>query len=605
MTTVTSAPNVSISGTADADWINSSGDGVTISALSGDDYVINRGANAFVSGGNDNDTLVILPSTSSVAAAPGRPGQAATGLTEIHGNSGADDIIVVHDNVDVYGDAGNDYITVKLYENAGDAQASLRNMTLTGGEGRDTFAFYSSLPTVMDSLTTVDGNRIEAVITDFSSSAHFCYDSVTNYFIYSIVTDNSGHATDIVLKDDAYRLSVTLQGVTNIDDIVYATAVRFVNDSVETSYLGEIISNYTDEMSAIPAGINYENFTVYVSDAYTRNLWLMGTDEINQTTSYRNVSARAIDARNSTRQRTLVGNLVNNVIYAGAGGDSIWGGASTNDTFYGGASRDMFWYGTGDGNDCIRNFACGSNETSDIINFYDYGISTAYRDNGTVHILLTSGEELLMPTEYDADTEIQYSSNANSINRAKIGDRYAANTFTYDSDMNIFLGGSPSNTVKVVDSRRNMIWLNGDYGQIFYDISCVDATESTGNNQIAGAKNSNIEIKGGAGNSSLWGGEGVHSNDTLIGGAGNEKFFFGSYQGNDIIQGASDSDTVELYNITIDDITNTESSGKDMTVTFKNGDYSLKMESYSENTTFRFSDGSTWHYAKNEWTRTS
>jgi len=475
---------------------------------------------------------------------------------------------------------------------------------LTGGDGRDTFSFATSLPPVMDSLTTVDGNRIEAVITDFSTSAHFCYDSVTNYFIYSIVTDNLNHETDIVLTDDAYRLQVTLQGVTNIEDIVYATAVRFVNDSVETSYLGEIISNYTDEMSAIPAGINYENYTVYVSDAYTRNLWLMGTDEINHTTSYRNVSARAIDARNSTRKRTLVGNLINNIIYAGAGGDSLWGGASTSDTLYGGNGRDMFWYATGDGNDCVRNFACGSNDNSDIINFYDYGIHTAYRENGTVHIVLTSSEELIMPTEYDADTEIQYSSNVGSVNRAKIGDRNTSNTLTYDADINIFLGSSPSNTLKVDDSRRNMIWMNGDYGQIYYDISCVDATESTGNNQIAGAKNTNLEIKGGAGNSSLWGGAGS-ANDTLIGGTGNEKFFFGKHEGNDIIQGAGDSDTVELYNITLEDLTNIEASGKELTANFQNGAYSLKLENYSETTNFRFSDGSTWNYIKNSWIRTN
>ena len=601
MTTVTSASNASINGSADSDWINSSGDGVTISASSGDDYVISRGNNSHVFGGNDNDTLVILPSTGSVAA--GGRGGSATGVTEVHGNSGADDIIVVHDNVEVYGDAGDDYITVKLYENAGDALASLKNVTLTGGDGRDTFAFYSELPSVMESLTTVDGNRIEAVITDFSSSAHFCYDAVTNYFIYSIVTDNSGHETDIVLTDDAYRLQVTLQGVTNIEDIVYATAVRFVDDSVESCYLGEIISNYTDEMSAIPAGITYENYTVYVSDAYARNLWLMGTDEINHSTSYRNVSARVIDARNSTRQRTLVGNLLNNIIYAGNGGDSIWGGASTNDTFYGGASRDMFWYGTGDGNDCIRNFACGSNESSDIINFYDYGIYTAYRDNGTVHILLTSGEELLMPTEYDADSEIQYSSNATNINRAKIGDRNAANTFTYDADINIFLGCSTGNTLKVADSRRNMIFLNGDYGQIFYDIDCVDASESTGNNNIAGQTNRNIEIKSGSGNSTLWGGSGM-SDDTLIGGDGIDRFMFGRQEGNDLIIGAGDNDTVDLYNINLTDLTAIEPEGSSFTARFNNGEYSLTLENYSASTTFRLADNSTWNYSKKEWVQT-
>ena len=601
MTTVTSASNAAINGSAESDWINSSGDGVTISASSGDDYVISRGNNSHVFGGNDNDTLVILPSTGSVAAG-GRGG--TTGVTEVHGNSGADDIVIVHDNVEVYGDAGNDYITVKLYENAGDALLSLKNITLTGGDGRDTFAFYTELPPVMESLATVDGNRIEAVITDFSSTAHFCYDYGINYFIYSVVTDNTNHATDIVLTDNTNRLRVTLQGVTNIEDVVYSTAVKFVDDSVNSCYLGEIISNYTDEMSAIPAGISYDNYTVYVYDAYARNLWLMGTDEFNQSTSYRNIGARIVDARNSSRKRMIVGNLVNNVIYAGNGGDSIWGGAATNDTLYGGPSRDMFWYAVGDGNDCVRNFACGSDENSDVINFYDYGIINAYRDNGTIHFVMTSGEELIMPTEYDADTEIQYTTNASNINRAKIGDKYLSNVLTYDADINIFLGSSTGNTLKVEDSRRNMILLNGDYGQIFYDIDCVDASEATGNNYIYGQPNRNIEIKGGAGSSTLWGGAG-NSNDTLISGTGDERFLFGASEGNDIIIGAGENDTIDLYNINLGELTEFDAQGTNMTVTFKNGEYSLKLENYSASTTFRLSDDSTWIYDKSVWTQTS
>ncbi len=602
MTTIVSAANAAINGTSDADWISSSGNGVSISALGGNDYVASRGSGGFIYGGNDNDTLVFLPSSGGATTSGGGRGGAQSGEATIRGNAGNDDITIIHDSAVVYGDVGDDYITVKLYNNASDAVFSINHLTLTGGDGRDTFSFNTSLTSELEELSTVTGYRIEALITDFSSTAHLCFDEGTGYFIYSILTDPQGNYTDIVLTGDSEKLRVTLQGVTNIDDVVYATAVRFVDDSLQTSYLGEVISNYTNDMSALPAGIGYDNYNVYVSDQYTRNVWLMGTDEINHTTTYRNISAKTLDARNSTRKRTLVGNLRDNVIYAGSSGDSIWGGSGNNDTMYGGNGRDMFWYGMTDGVDFIRNFVFGSADNSDVINFYNGGVEHAYRDNNTLHMRMTTGEELLIPTEYSVDTEIQYSTDATNISRAKIGDFFNSNTLTYDPAVNLFMGGSPDNTLKVADSRKNMIWLDGSYGQSYYEITNIDASESTGDNQLAGANDSNIKIVGGAGNSSLWGGNGAYSNDTLIGGTGAETFFFGKYEGNDLIIGAADNDTINLFNIALSDITVAESvKGGGIKMEFVGGEYSLNLESVSGSPTFALADGGNWIYDKKEW----
>lgn len=607
MTTVTSAGNVSIAGTSSADWIVSSGNGVTISASSGEDYVISRGSGSFIYGENDNDTLILLPESSTGTTGGGtrtntKNSTPQTTDTQVHGNAGNDDVIIVHDNAIVYGDAGDDYLTVKLYDNASDALSSIQHVTLTGGDGRDTFSFNSYLPSELENMSTITGSRIEAVITDFSSSAHFCYDSQIDVFDYSILTDAQGNYTDIVLEDSANRLRVTLQGVTNIEDVVYSTAIRFVDDTLETAFLGQVISNYNEDMSAIPAGISYDNYTVYVSDAYARNVWLMGTDEVNKTSTYRNISAKTLDARNSTRKRTLVGNIRSNIIYAGAGGDSLWGGNGENDTLYGGNGRDMFWYGMGDGADCIRNFVFGSADNSDILNFYTGGIERAYRSSNTVHISMTTGEELVIPTDYSVDTEIQYSTDATTISRAKIGDYFSTNTFTYDAAVNLFMGGSPDNTLKIADARKNMIWLDGRFGQSYYEITNIDASTSTGDNQLAGADNTNINIVGGGGNSSLWGGNGRYSDDTLTGGSGAETFFFGQYEGNDIIIGATADDTINLFNISMSDVTSTESiKGGITTISFRDGDFSLQLQSTTGAPTFMFADGSKWTYDKNSW----
>ena len=596
MTTITSAPNTEIKGTSGNDWISSGGDNVTISPLAGDDYVISRGNSGIINGESGNDTLIYLPSSGSVSA-----GGASAGFdTTIHGNAGNDEIVIVHDSAVVYGDAGDDYITVKLYENAGDALVSLTHVTLTGGDGRDTFSFNSSLPSELESASTVDGPRVAAVITDFSSSAHFGYDGGTSFFVYSILTDSEGNYTDIVLSDDAGKLSVTLQGVTNIDDVVYARAVRFVNDTVETAYLGEVISNYTEDMSVIPAGITYDNYTVYVGDAYTRNVWLMGTDEFNHLSTYRNITARTLDARSSTRRRMLVGNIRANAIYAGSGGDSLWGGNSEKDTLFGGNGQDMFWYGLGDGGDIIRNFACGATSTSDILNLYNGGVDYTYRDNNAIHIGMTTGEELVMPIDYGVDVEVQYSTDATSISRAKIGERFSSNTFTYDRSVNLFIGSSKDNTLEVDDDTQNLIWLDGSHGQTYYDITNIDASESSGDNQLAGPNNANINIVGGAGDSSLWGGDGNYD-DTLTGGEGFETFFFGQYEGNDIIIGATEDDTINLFNIALSDVTSSETVSGGVKLNFNNGAYSLTMQDYSGTPTFALAQGGNWIYDGKEW----
>ena len=607
MDTMTSASNVSITGSANADLIRATGDGITVNAISGDDYVLARGRGSYIYGGNGNDSLILLPSVASSATTTGSSGGGAgrtvtvSAETEVYGDSGNDDIMIVHDSAIVYGGAGDDYITVKLYESPGEFLTSLNYVTLTGGDGRDTFSFNTSLPADIETISSVSGYRVEAVITDFSASAHFCYDASSDYFIYSLVTDSQGNVTDIILTDDAERLRVTLQGVTDIEDIIYANAIKFTEDSVQTAYLGAVIANYGEDMSAVPEGITYYDYTVYVYNQYQRNVWLSGTDEVNKVTTYRNISAKTLDARNSTRKRTLVGNIRSNVIYAGSGGDSLWGGNSANDTLYGGSGRDMFWYGTGDGTDCIKNFVCGSESNSDIIAFYNGGMMNLYRDNNTLHVAMTTGEELVVTLDYDVDTEIQYSMNGNSISRAKIGNLYEYDTFTYDAGINMFLGCSAYNTLKVEDSRTNIIWLDGSYGQNFNGIAAIDASESTGKNQLAGASNSATNIVGGSGNSSLWGGSGNY-NDTLTGGSGAEMFFYGKGDGNDLIIGATANDTINFYDASLSDVMSIATVKSGMTINFANNN-SLTLQNYSDSPTFSLADGSNWAYEKNVWVR--
>ena len=61
-----------------------------------------------------------------------------------------------------------------------------------------------------------------------------------------------------------------------------------------------------------------------------------------------------IDNTQSTVGRFLAGNEYPNQIYAGTGGDTLWG-AANDDILIGGAGSDVFIYGAGEGADFVAN----------------------------------------------------------------------------------------------------------------------------------------------------------------------------------------------------------------------------------------------------------
>ena len=63
---------------------------------------------------------------------------------------------------------------------------------------------------------------------------------------------------------------------------------------------------------------------------------------------------KVIDARQSNANAELAGNNNDNIIYAGTGETSLWGGFGGNDLLVGNFGKDSFYYGIGNGNDTIQ-----------------------------------------------------------------------------------------------------------------------------------------------------------------------------------------------------------------------------------------------------------
>ena len=79
-----------------------------------------------------------------------------------------------------------------------------------------------------------------------------------------------------------------------------------------------------------------------------------------------------LDGRISSATEMIVGaNYLENEIYIGDGGGSLWGGTGdVSDTLIGGSGTDIFWFGGNDGTDIIANAS-----QSDYVNIYNLGLA--------------------------------------------------------------------------------------------------------------------------------------------------------------------------------------------------------------------------------------
>ena len=146
-------------------------------------------------------------------------------------------------------------------------------------------------------------------------------------------------------------------------------------------------------------------------------------------------------------------------------------------------------------------------------------------------------------------------------------------------------------TVEVASDIYNAeIWLNNPT-QFYGNIKEVNASKMEGNATIAGNDENNV-IRGSQGNSSLWGGAG--GNDSLVGGSGSNVFWYGFAEGNDTISNANAGDTINLYNITLDQIKTAELTGKVAKLTFTNDETLTVSSSALDEVNFKLADNSTW-----------
>ena len=292
-----------------------------------------------------------------------------------------------------------------------------------------------------------------------------------------------------------------------------------------------------------------------------------------------------------TGKTVLMGSSGKATLVSGGGDTSLWGGTGNAMLVGAKGARDEFFFFGESGRDTISGFAAGTEDTSDVLNLFGSAITDIKGTSNGVEISTTENSKVLLQGLKSND-EIQWvSGDAKGV--AKIGSSSQANTFNYDDEVTNYFGGSKTDTLKV-SGVSNSVWME----KLGSSIEIIDASNATGDNILAGGREAET-IKGGRGDTSLWGGAG--GNDTLVGGTGHNEFYFGKGEGADIITNSNDGDKVMLYNVKLEDL-NPQAVGLQngsMVIGLKDGS-TLTIQNYDRHgaTTFQLADG-TFSYDRN------
>ena len=186
--------------------------------------------------------------------------------------------------------------------------------------------------------------------------------------------------------------------VNNVGDGASTFNVK-ANGSDYVAVAGYTSVNYTD-------GANYYNASnkdaSIVADTSSASIWLnkeVGAQYGNTTDI--NGDIKYINASNVSGRTTLAGSAEkDNVIYAGKGASSLWGGGASDDSLIGGSGSDTFFYMKGDGNDSIKGATAndtvrleGGLTLSDItkIDVGNASVALEFSDGGSLTLNSNSG----------------------------------------------------------------------------------------------------------------------------------------------------------------------------------------------------------------------
>jgi len=454
--------------------------------------------------------------------------------------------------------AGNDYF-----------QTNSGYGTVTGGMGDDIISLKGYSYNSYIVYTEGDGND---TITGFYASDTLGVDAAN----YSTVTSDSDliiqvGSGSITLKDRAHYTN----------NIVVHSGTEITNDDTSAVLTGtdfrDTITNYA-AYATISAGkgndiIGSFNYTGRDPAKHVIIDSGEGHDSIMSDGSYASINAGAGDD-------TIIASGYNLTVIGGTGDDTI----NLNGATY----NYLIQYNEGDGDDTITGF--NDNDTLEIA---ADTCNTVKTDNDI--IVQVGGSDIILDgaasisnfnlTFADADENelmkinntYKYSGGNKNITNYTTGEKLNWSTDLtgidiFSGDNFVFSSSSGDLTIQNVRNKVIDFSYNGTTIAYLAKASGELSLDASGLSQfliLAGGNNASNNFSAGSGGSWLWGG--IGGNDTLKGGSGSDVFYFGKNDGFDVINNASSSDIVNLYDVSINDITTLDTSNNQITIGLNTG----------------------------------
>lgn len=365
-----------IQGTEGNDSIYASTNGNSYFMLGGNDTVWVYENDIYVDGGNDADYIYISEFSKPMIIGGNGNDSIFNHGTEafIYGNDNDDYISNFSSNVTVYGGAGNDSIfnnnatCTSVFLDGGNGNDYISNfssnVTITSGAGDDTIYFGSEGQNVFQ-YNSGDGNDI---VYNLSSSdtvnvVGASYSTVTSdsNIILSVGDSSStlfGAANKSLQINGTQNSSVDSSNILQLENNVYIYSGG--NKTITAYNQGEVVRLDSDYRGI---DLNGNNFYVHSSSGRleiqnARDKFIGYSAGNSNVIAYSYVAGVAgnIDGRSRSQAEIFIGaDNLNNAIYAGNAGSSLWGANGGDDTLVGGNGYDEFFYTVGNGNDVIQN----------------------------------------------------------------------------------------------------------------------------------------------------------------------------------------------------------------------------------------------------------
>ena len=417
----------------------------------------------------------------------------------------------------------------------------------------------------------------------------------------SFVTINSGAGNDGIYGYNNNNNVVTSDSGKNIISFIGGEQITVLTGSGSDTIFGLYARSFLSAGSG-------KDFFVFdpVPDEYT---------------SYGGLSGSDLEGFKSA-EVTIVGGQGDDVVYNERSYQSVYNYDVIPFEYLGDECNDSnlyFIYAYGDGKDTITNFdtkkdtlAVDSTVSYNIVESeIGTGYSVVFDDNNSIFLQNFDGniEDLKIVTvSGGGENNLTYSGGNQTITSYTSGEKinWSTNFTGIGFGGNDFKINSSTGSLTIQNARNKIIDVAVNNNTVAYAYYAsgggnLDGSSFSQLEVIIGGNNSANTITAGSGGSSLWGGAGGFN--LLYGGAGQDTFFFGKNDGSVYIGNASSSDVINLYDVSINDITELDIGGHAIEMSFNTGAGFKMLSSEDLSATFQLADGSRWklNHSSNTW----